>query len=158
MVLNPQSGDAVFVELTSGAPRPVESTHKSAILAGTTMATDNAHNASRRPPVRVDRTEPADPIRAGLLPLLHRLMREKLFLWLTHQRKQLIDSHDTGTAQVLGLEERLGRIKDQFQDRLIAQEERIAELDKELQTKERLLDQSQKANPEQDERQRSNSC
>jgi septal ring factor EnvC (AmiA/AmiB activator) len=83
-----------------------------------------------------------------LVPHLRQLMREKLFLWLSNQRSQLIDSHETGTAQVLGLEERLGKIRDQFQDRMIAQEQRIAEMDRELQEKEKLLNESRKAKPQ----------
>jgi hypothetical protein len=105
----------------------------------------------------VERAEPADPVRAGLLPLLRRLMREKLFLWLSHQRRQLLDSHETGTAKVLGLEERLEKIQDQFQGRLIAQEERIAELDKELQAKERIINESHKP-ASNHESQQSKSC
>jgi hypothetical protein len=161
IVVNPQNSDAVFVQMASDVPRPEDLTRalrEPAIIAEATTATDNAHNTLRRPPpVRVERTGPADPIRAGLIPLLRRLMREKLFLWLSHQRRQLLDSHETGTAQVLGLEERLERIKDRFQDRLVAQEERIAELDKELQAKERLINESLKPASNQ-EGQRSNSC
>jgi hypothetical protein len=161
IVVNPQNSDPVFVQLASDVPRPEDLTRalrEPAIIAEATTATDNAHNPLRRPPpARVERMEPADPIRAGLIPLLRRLMREKLFLWLSHQRRQLIDSHETGTAQVLGLEERLERIKDRFQDRLVAQEERIAELDKELQAKERIINESLKPASNQ-ESQRSNTC
>jgi hypothetical protein len=160
-VLNPPSNDAVFVQVAPDGPRREDlprALREPAILAETTTATDNAHNPLRRPPpARVERAEPVDAIRAGLIPLLRRLMREKLFLWLSHQRRQLLDSHETGTAQVLGLEERLEKIQDQFQGRLIAQEERIAELDKELQAKERIINESAKPASNQ-ESQRSNTC
>ena len=48
------------------------------------------------------------------------------------------------SKRVKRLEERLGKIRDQFQDKLVAQEQRIAEMDRELREKERLLKQSQK--------------
>ena len=116
-----------------------------AVLSEPTTATDNAHNGVwQSPSVRLGAPESgsAKEARAGLMPHLRQLMREKLFLWLSNQRSQLIDSHENGTAKVLGLEERLGKIKDQFQDRLIAQEQRIAEMDRELREKEKLLNES----------------
>ena len=67
---------------------------------------------------------------------------------LSIQRSQLIDSHETGTAKVLGLEERLGKIRDQFQDRMIAQEQRITEMDRALQEKGKLLNESRKPKPQ----------
>jgi hypothetical protein len=143
LALSRRPGDAVFVEMKpdqsrTSAPDPAAS--EPAVVSEPTTSTDNSHNAIwQTPPVQVRVPNPPDPVRAGLMPHLRRLMREKLFLWLSHQRRQLIDSHETGTMQVLGLEERLEKIKDQFQDRLIAQEERIAELDRELQEKERIL-------------------
>jgi hypothetical protein len=86
---------------------------------------------------------PPNPVAVGArtpwMPHLSRLLREKLFVWLSSQRSQLLDSHETGTRQVLSLEERLERIQDQFQQRLIAQKERIAELEQEVQAKERLI-------------------
>ena len=42
----------------------------------------------------------------------------------------------------------LRKIRDQFQDRMIAQEQRIAEMDRELQEKEKLLNESRKAKPQ----------
>ena len=73
------------------------------------------------------------------MPHLSRLRREKLFVWLSSQRSQLLDSHETGTKQVLSLEERLERIQGQFQQRLIAQESRIAELEKDVQSKDKII-------------------
>ncbi len=120
-----------------------------------TTATDNAHNGAwQTPSVRLNspepQPEPAKDPRAAVVPHLRQLMREKLFQWLSNQRTQLLDSHENGTAQVRGLEERLGKIRDQFQDKLVAQEQRIAEMDRELKEKERLLNQSPKPQPQSD--------
>ena len=125
---------------------------RGAVLSEPTTATDNAHNGVwQTPSVRLGAVEPdlVKNSRAGLVPHLRQLMREKLFQWLSNQRSQLIDSHEAGTAKVLGLEERLGKIRDQFQDRLIAQEQRISEMDRALQEKEKLLNESKKARQQQ---------
>ena len=89
-------------------------------------------SAGRNVSVRLGAAEPSKDVRAGLVSHL----------------RQLIDSHETGTAKVLGLEERLGKIRDQFQDRMIAQEQRITEMDRALQEKEKLLNESRKPKPQ----------
>ncbi len=137
----------MFVEMNSSSrsSRTMMESAGNAVLSEPTTATDNAHNGVwQSPSVRLGAPESgsAKEARAGLMPHLRQLMREKLFLWLSNQRSQLLDSHENGTAKVLGLEERLGKIKDQFQDRLIAQEQRIAEMDRELREKEKLLNES----------------
>jgi hypothetical protein len=146
LAVTPRPGDAVFVEVGPGggnAEHAESFPGEQAVVSEATTSTDNAHNAHRAlwrtPRVDFGNQEHADPVRAGLLAHLRRLMREKLFAWLSHQRNHLIDSHETGTRQVLGLEERLEKIREQFQDRLISQEERIAELDRELQSRERII-------------------
>lgn len=144
-------GRPMFVELNT-PPRPgraVTESSSGAVLSEPTTATDNAHNGAwQTPSVRLNSPEPGPhpqkDARAALVPHLRQLMREKLFQWLSNQRSQLLDSHENGTAQVLGLEERLGKIRDQFQDKLIAQEQRIAEMDRELKEKEKQLNQPQK--------------
>jgi hypothetical protein len=78
-------------------------------------------------------------MRTGMMPQLGRLMRERLVAWLTAQRSQLLTSHEVGTQQVLELEERLEKIQGQFQDRLKTREQRIAELEREILSKERLI-------------------
>jgi hypothetical protein len=160
LALTPRPGDAVFVEIGSiGAQveNPSSGMGERALVSEATTSTDNAHNLHqalwRTPRNDFGNQEHADPVRAGLMAHLRRLMREKLFVWLSHQRNQLIDSHETGTRQVLGLEERLEKIKEQFQDRLISQEERIAEMDKELQAKEKLIRDTMKVKDRQEERQ-----
>lgn len=141
----------MFVELHSNsrANRAVTESTSGAVLSEPTTATDNAHNGAwQTPSVRLNSAEsepkPQNDPKAALVPHLRQLMREKLFQWLSNQRSQLLDSHENGTAQVRGLEERLGKIRDQFQDKLVAQEQRIAEMDRALREKERLLKQSQK--------------
>jgi hypothetical protein len=78
-------------------------------------------------------------MRTGMMPQLGRLMRERLVAWLTAQRSQLLTSHEVGTQQVLELEERLEKIQGQFQDRLKTREQRIAELEREILSKEKLI-------------------
>lgn len=139
----------MFVELNdpSRSSRAVTESPSGAVLSEPTTATDNAHNSAwQTPSVRLNPPEPQaakDP-RATVVPHLRQLMREKLFQWLSNQRSQLLESQENGTAQVLGLEERLGKIRDQFQDKLVAQEQRIAEMDRALKEKERQLKRTQK--------------
>lgn len=157
LALTPRPGDAVFVEVGPIGARPENPASvagEQAVVSEATTSTDNAHNVHnalwRTPRIDFGNQEHADPVRAGLMAHLRRLMREKLFAWLSHQRSHLIDSHETGTKHVLGLEQRLEKIKEQFQDRLISQEERIAEMDKELQAKERLIRDAMKAKDRQE--------
>ncbi len=153
--------ESVFLEMNSPMPRPEKpsiAAGSQAVLSEPTTATDNAHNVSwQKSSVRVETGSgnETDATQSGLMPHLKRLMREKLFIWLSHQRTQLIDSQETGTEKVLGLEERLEKIQDQFQDRLIEQQQRIAELDKELQAKEKQITEAKKVKDNQD-KQRSN--
>jgi hypothetical protein len=160
LALTPQSGDAVFVEvgpISARSENPTSVAGEQAVVSEATTSTDNAHNVHnalwRTPRIDFGNQEHADPVRASLMANLRRLMREKLFVWLSHQRSHLIDSHESGTRQVLGLEERLEKIKEQFQDRLISQEERIAEMDRELQAKEKLIRDSLKAGSRREDQQ-----
>jgi hypothetical protein len=106
----------------------------------TTASSNTPHGLWQPPPSGGEsQSETTAEARSGLIPHLSRLMREKLFVWLSSQRTQLLDSHETGTKQVLSLEERLERIQGRFQHRLIAQEQRIAELEKDVQTKEKII-------------------
>ena len=160
LALTQRPGDAVFVEVGSAGARPENLASvggEQAVVSEATTSTDNAHNVHnalwRTPRIDFGNQEHADPVRAGLMAHLRRLMREKLFVWLSHQRTHLIDSHETGTRQVLGLEERLEKITEKFQNRLISQEERIAEMDKELQAKDKLIRDAMKAKDRQEQRQ-----
>jgi hypothetical protein len=162
LAVTPRAGDAVFVEVghaDAHRERPALVTGEPAVVSEVTTSTDNAHNVHRAlwqtPRVDFGNQEHADPVRAGLLAHLRHLMRDKLFAWLSQQRSHLIDSHETGTKQVLGLEERLERIKEQFQDRLISQEERIAELDQQLQAKDRFIRDAMQPKARQEDRQSS---
>jgi len=153
LAVSRRAGDAVFVDMKAAfasAREPAIVPPEQGFVSGPSAPADNAHDTLwQTPHAHVRTQEPADPSRAGFMPHLRRLMREKLFMWLNHQRSHLIDSHETGTMAVLGLEERLEKIKDQFQDRLIAQEQRIAELDKELQAKEQIIkEKSKQEDPE----------
>jgi hypothetical protein len=146
--------EAVFVEMKSAplSSVPVQRTGD-AVLSAPTTATDNAHNGVwQAPSVRMEPEAPShgkssDP-RSEVVPHIRQLLREKLFQWLSGQRQQLLQSQDAGTAQVMGLEERLDKLRGQFQNRLIEQEQRIAQMDRELEEKKRLLKESEKENPQ----------
>jgi TolA-binding protein len=66
-------------------------------------------------------------------------LRERLVAWLSFQRSTLLSSHELGTKQVLELESRLTQVQGQFKERLRNQEERIAELQQEIQGKEKII-------------------
>jgi hypothetical protein len=75
----------------------------------------------------------------GLRPQLNRLLGERLIAWLSFQRSALLQSHELGTRQVLELESRLHQVQGQFQERLRSREDRIADLERDIQTKERII-------------------
>jgi len=144
MALSRRANDAMFVEFGPPIGMPKESalnSGRATSFSESTTASSNAQQAlwQSQPLSGEPQTERTAEVRAGLIPHLSRLMREKLFVWLSSQRSQLLDSHETGTKQVLSLEERLERIQGRFQHRLIAQEQRIAELEKDVQTKEKII-------------------
>lgn len=141
--------DAVFVEMKAGSPPASVQRSGDAVLSSPTTATDNAHNGVwQTPSVRLESEVTANEPRGGaskdVMPHMRQLLRERLFKWLTNQRQTLLDSQEAGTAQVLGLEERLDKLRGQFQDRLVQQEQRIADMDRELREKERLLNENRK--------------
>lgn len=76
---------------------------------------------------------------ARMTPQLRQLMREVVVAWLARQRTQLLESHERGTEQVLELHSQVERIKEQFQSRLRSQQQRIAELDTALRSKDKLI-------------------
>ncbi|HVR37150.1 MAG TPA: hypothetical protein VMS21_15005 [Methylomirabilota bacterium] len=76
-------------------------------------------------------------VRAGLLPQLAQLMRDKVFRALVSQRATLLETQQTGVAQLNEMEQRLRRVQSQFEERLKAYEERIAELEGEVAMKDR---------------------
>ena len=91
-------------------------------------------------------------VREGLMPQFVRLMREKVLQRLSSQRAHLIDSHVTGTMQVLELEERLEKIQSQFHTRLTAREQRVTDLEKELAAKDGFIRELLKAQTKTDHR------
>ena len=78
-------------------------------------------------------------LRPEFKPQLLNLVREKVVLWLSSQRTHLLHTHENGTTQVIELEERLEKIQGQFQDRLLAREQRISELETDLVAKDRMI-------------------
>lgn len=74
-----------------------------------------------------------------LRPQLSRFLRERLVAWLSFQRRALLASHEAGTQQVLQLEARLRQVQGQFQDHLRSREERIADLEQEIRSKEKII-------------------
>jgi hypothetical protein len=78
-------------------------------------------------------------VRAGMLQRMQALFRDHLVTWLSAQRGKLLASHDSGVQQVLELEERLQRIQGNFQEQLRGRDQRITELEQEIQAKEKLI-------------------
>lgn len=78
-------------------------------------------------------------IRAGFLQQLQSLFRDRLVAWLAAQRGRLVASHQEGTEQVLELEERLQRIQGHFEEQIQSRDQRITELEREVQAKEALI-------------------
>jgi chromosome segregation ATPase len=77
-------------------------------------------------------------MRKGLLPHLARLMKDKLFHGVASQRMHLLQTQQAGARQVTELEQRLAKIQSQWQNRLAAYERRIAELEKEITTRDQV--------------------
>ena len=122
---------------------PARPANNAVLVDFATAADDPAALAAGRAPAGQIADGPGGPqattIREGLMPQFVRLMREKILQRLTSQRAHLIDSHVAGTMQVLELEERLEKIQSQFQARLTAREQRVAELEKELAAKDNFI-------------------
>jgi hypothetical protein len=78
-------------------------------------------------------------LRSTAMPVMFRMMRDKVLTMLGAQRAHLIDSQETGTRQVLQLEQRLEQIHSQFQENLRARDRRIAELQEQLAAREQAL-------------------
>jgi hypothetical protein len=145
--------DSVFLEMHV-EPEHGEPTRTagSAIVTSPPTATGNAQDALNRGRVRTRaRSRPASsfpgPGEANVMPHLQRLMRERVVQWLSRQRTQLLDAQDQGTTQVLEMQVRLERIKEQFQKRLVEQQQRIADLDTALRSKERIIKELLRARP-----------
>lgn len=104
-------------------------------------ATDDAVAAWQERAFKAERraTAAAEMAQSGLKPHLLGMMREKLVAWLTFQRSHLLHSQASGTVQVIELEERLERISSQFQERVVAKDQRIAALETDLLAKDRML-------------------
>ena len=136
--------NAVVVDFASEPETPAALDSARAPLAelgegGPTDWQGRAHKAEERA------QKASAAVREGLMAQLVRLMRDKLFQGLNSQRAHLIDSHVSGTMQVLELEERLEKIQSQFQARLDDRERRVAELEKELAAKEKFIAEHTKA-------------
>ena len=117
---------------------------RSALGALTAPAIEPAVLPAAAWPERDETHQAKDPrdttaTRPEIKPHLLGLLREKVVVWLNSQRTQLLHSQENGTAQVIELEERLEKIQGQFQDRLLAREQRISELETEVVAKDRMI-------------------
>lgn len=83
--------------------------------------------------------ESAAHVRAGLMDQIRSLLGERLVSWLAAQRGRLLVSHDRGTKQVAELEERLLRIQGHFEDQMKNRDQRIVELEREIQAREEMI-------------------
>ncbi len=73
-----------------------------------------------------------DELHAGLMPHLARGLMNRLVRGLITQRSDLIRTQETGTEQLMELEQRLDQISTRLQTRQTVYEQRIAELEREL--------------------------
>lgn len=71
-------------------------------------------------------------VRNGLLSHLAKLMMNKLFRAVLSQRTALIDAQSEATLRIVELEERMLRVQQQLQDRLLNYEQQVTELEREL--------------------------
>jgi hypothetical protein len=83
--------------------------------------------------------ETAAQLRTGLLQQWQSLVRDRFVGWLAAQRGKLLASHHTGAEQVLELEERLQKIQGHFEEQIQNRDQRITELEREIQAKETLI-------------------
>jgi len=146
------ASDSVFLEMHVEEEAESNRASANAIVTAPPTATGNAQDALHRVPSRHRaRSRPgassAGPSGENVMPQLQRLMRERVVQWLSRQRTQLIDAQEQGTSQVLELQVRLERIKEQFQKRLLEQQQRIADLDTALRSKERIIKELLRARP-----------
>ncbi len=74
-------------------------------------------------------------VRAGVMAHLAQWMSDKLTRRLISQRQEMLQTQQKATAEMDKTGERLETIHTRMQDRLLAYERRIAELEKELETK-----------------------
>jgi len=77
-------------------------------------------------------------VRAGLAPHLARMMKDQLVWTLMAQRGRMASTHDASAMMVAELEQRLEQIQAEFESRVEMYEKRIAELERELETKSQL--------------------
>lgn len=71
------------------------------------------------------------PLRAALVPELARLMMNRLVAGIMSQRRHLLETQATGTAQIVELEQRMLRLHEQHQARMQEFEQRAASRDAE---------------------------
>jgi len=92
-------------------------------------------------PVEAEQPAEETPARArvGSPQRLQGLFRERLVPWLSAQRGKQLASHDSGAQQVPELEERLQAIQSSFQEQIRSRDQRITELEQEIQAKEKLI-------------------
>jgi hypothetical protein len=74
-------------------------------------------------------------LRSELTPHLARIMRDRLVITLISQRARLLRAHQANAEKVSALEHRLSAIQAQVQRQADAYEQRISQLEKELQDK-----------------------
>jgi endonuclease/exonuclease/phosphatase family metal-dependent hydrolase len=77
-------------------------------------------------------------VRAGLMPHLARVLRDRLLWKLLTHRSQLLNTQQSSAKVMAEFEQRLALVQSQFQDRVQAYERRIADLERELALKDKL--------------------
>ena len=109
------------------------------VRAGPDAARSQIQSLVKRAAAAEQRARQAtDLVREGLVPHLAHLMKDRLFRGIASQRAHLLLAQQAGASQVAELEQRLAKIQLQMQNRFGAYERRIAELEKEVISKEQI--------------------
>jgi len=130
-----RANEAVYLEIQPPADGEGE-TGGAAELREASTTTGHAEEARWR---KTGGESAAENARVRVMPQLKSLMHDQVVSWLARQRGALLESHERGTQQVLELQQKLERIKQQFQERMITQQQRISELDLALRSKEKII-------------------
>jgi hypothetical protein len=73
-----------------------------------------------------------EAIRRGVLSQFSFLLRDRFFQGLIFQRRRLIENQQTAVAEIVEMQRRLDELHTPLQERLLAYEQRVAELEKAL--------------------------
>lgn len=116
--------------------RPVPAIFKAPDAVVIDVGESSSHGGS---PFATPAADAGAHARAGLFEQIRSLLGERLVSWLAAQRGRLLVSHAHGTKQVAELEERLSRIQGHFEEQMRGRDQRIVELEREIQAREEMI-------------------